>query len=332
MLFRCKNCGGNIVYNPAKKAMCCPHCDSLDSEEKITDGVTILPTSTMCTSCGAPVELKEHTSATRCSNCGTYLVIDERVQGQFEPHLIIPFKVGKEEVKQILHNEFDKRPFTPAGFLSNASIDKMEGTYVPFFLYDYHSDMSFRAIGTKVRSWSDGNYEYTETSYFDVAREMYADFDKVPVDASEYMDDELMDLLEPYEYNDLENHQDKYLSGFLAEKYNMGEIVLSPRAEVKVKNDSHTMLRGTVSGYATLTDVNERITPSKRKVDYALLPVWEYVFGYQGKNYRFHVNGQTGKVLGKTPVSKQRVVGYGFTVFGMMTLLGMMIRLALLAL
>lgn len=332
MLFRCKNCGGNIVYNPAKKAMCCPHCDSIDTEEKITDGQTILPTSTVCISCGAPIELKEHTSATRCANCGNYVIIDERVEGQFKPHLIIPFKVGKEETKDILHKEFDKRPFTPSGFLSNASIDKMEGTYVPFFMYDYHSDMSFRAVGTKVRTWSDGNYEYTETSYYDVARQMNADFNKVPVDASEYMDDGLMDLIEPYEYSELEEHQDKYLSGFLSEKYNMGEKVLTPRAEEKVMKDSHDMVRATVNGYATLTQVNEQITPSKKNVDYALLPVWEYVYSYQGNDYKFYVNGQTGKVLGKTPVSKSRVIGYGVTVFGMMTLLGMMIRLALLVL
>lgn len=329
MLFRCKNCGGNIVYNPDKKTMCCPHCDSLDSEEKIEDSQTILPTSAVCVSCGAPIDLKEHTSATRCANCGTYMIVDERVQGQFEPHLIIPFKVSKEKAKELLHKEFDRRPFTPLGFLSNASIDKMEGTYVPFFMYDYKSDMNYRAVGTKVRTWSDSRYEYTETSYYDVIREMNANFDKVPVDASVAMDDKIMDLIEPYNYGELELHQDKFLSGFLSEKYNMGERTLSPRAEEKVKRDSHEMLMSTIGGYATLTQVQESIIPTKKDVDYALLPVWEYIFNYQGNSYKFHVNGQTGKVLGVTPVSKARVVAYGATVFGMATILGLLIRMAM---
>lgn len=332
MLFRCKNCGGNIVYNPDKKTMCCPHCDSLDSEEKIEDAQTILPTGTVCASCGAPIELKEHTSATRCANCGTYMIVDERVQGQFKPHLIIPFKVSKDAAKDFLHKEFDRRPFTPMGFLSNASIDKMEGTYVPFFMYDYKSDMDYRAVGTKVRTWTDGSYEYTETSYYDVIREMNANFDKVPVDASIAMDDNIMDLIEPYNYGELEEHQDKFMSGFLAEKYNMGEKTLTPRAEGKVKRDSHDMLTATVSGYATLTQVQEHIIPTKKAVDYALLPVWEYVYYYQGKKYQFHVNGQTGKVLGVTPVSKARVIGYGVTVFAMMSIIGLLIRMAMLVL
>ncbi len=331
MLFRCKNCGGNIVYSPEKKTMCCPHCDSLDSEEKIEDSQTILPTNAVCVSCGAPVDIKEHTSATKCPSCGTYMIVDERVQGQFTPHLIIPFKISKNQAKDILRKEFDNKPFTPAGFMSNASIDKMEGTYVPFFMYNYRSDMHYSAVGTKVRTWSDSRYRYTETSYFDVQRDLNADFDKVPVDASIEMDDKTMDLLEPYNYGELELHQDKFLSGFLAEKYNMGEMKLTPRAEAKVKKDSHTMISGTVSGYATLTNAQETINTTKKAVDYALLPVWEYVFKYQGISYKFHVNGQTGKVLGETPVSKPKVVAYGATVFGLITVIGFLIRMALMA-
>lgn len=327
MIFRCKSCGGNIVYNADKHTMCCPHCESLDSEELVPDG-----TLDVCTNCGAPIVVKEHTSATKCPSCGTYLILTERVTGQFQPEIIIPFKIGKESAREILRDEFGKRPFTPDAFLSLASIDKMEGTYVPFFMYDYHSDMNYHAVGTKVRTWSDSRYNYTETSYYDVIREMNAGFEKVPVDASIEMDDGKMDLLEPFNYGELEPHQDKYLSGFNAEKYNMGEAALTPRAEAKVKRDSHELIQSTVGGYATLTNVNENINLTKKRVRYALLPVWEYVFNFRGKDYQYHVNGQTGKVLGVTPVSKGRVVAYGFTVFGMLMLIGFMIRMALMVL
>lgn len=33
MLFRCRNCGGNVVYSPEKGKMYCPHCEGIDSEE-----------------------------------------------------------------------------------------------------------------------------------------------------------------------------------------------------------------------------------------------------------------------------------------------------------
>ena len=154
----------------------------------------------------------------------------------------------------------------------------------------------------------------------------YADFEKVPVDASIAMDDGLMDLIEPYNYKELEQHQDKYMSGFLAEKYNMGERELTPRAVTKVMKDSKAMMEATVTGYATVTNVHENINPIKKAVDYALLPVWEYIYSYQGKEYKYHVNGQTGKVLGVTPVAKGKVVAYGVTVFVLTMLAGFLIR------
>ena len=332
MIFRCKNCGGNIVYSPEKRKMCCPHCDSLDSEERVDTPALVETYKVSCSSCGAPVDIKEHTSATRCPNCGNYFILDERVEGQFKPHLIIPFKIGKKDAQEFLKKEFLNRPFTPAGFMSMASLEKMEGNYVPFFMYDFHSDMTYQAVGTKVRSWTSGSYRYTETSYYDVYRDMEADFSRVPVDASIAMEDGIMDLLEPYDYKQLEEHQDKYLSGFLGEKYNIGERELTPRAEAKVKSDSSEMLNATVGGYATLTNVHETINAIKKGVDYALLPVWEYIYAYQGKEYKYHVNGQTGKVLGETPVAKGKVVAYGCTVFALVTIAGFLIRSLLFAL
>ena len=76
MLFRCKNCGGNIVYSPEKKAMCCPHCESIDSEEKMATPQITEETKVTCASCGAPIDITEHTSATKCPNCGKYAVFD----------------------------------------------------------------------------------------------------------------------------------------------------------------------------------------------------------------------------------------------------------------
>ena len=73
----------------------------------------------------------------------------------------------------------------------------MEGIYVPFWLYDYGADYDFAGEGTRVRTWRSGDTEYTETSYFEVIRQMDVDFDRIPVDASIAMDDGIMDLMGP---------------------------------------------------------------------------------------------------------------------------------------
>lgn len=324
MIFKCKNCGGNTLYSPVKKTMCCPNCDGLDSEEKIAS-----PQMDQCVNCGAPIEIKEHTSATKCPNCGNYIILEERVEGQYRPDNIIPFKISKDEAEDLLRKEFAGRVFTPSGFLSSASLDKMEGTYVPFFLYDYDSDIKYHAVGTTVRTWTSGGYEYTETSYYNVERQIEADFSQVPVDAAADMEDSLMDLLEPFDYKQIINYEDKYMSGFMGEKYNFTADELADRAVKKVKRDSDEILNGTLSGYNSLTNVNKQIIANRKGHKYAMLPVWEYTFGYMGTDYKFQVNGQTGKVLGKTPVSKGKVVAFGLTWFGLISLAGSMIGLAL---
>lgn len=310
MIFKCKNCGGNSIYNPATGSMYCPHCEGIESQEKI-DGVGLM----QCGNCGAPLEPGEHTSAMKCPNCGSYHIFEERISGEYTPHLVLPFKITKEQAVEAIKAEFKKRFFTPKEYMSYASISKMEGTYVPFFMYDFHSDITYRAIGTKVRTWTTGDYKYTETSYFQVGRDLDADFRGIPVDASLSMDNSVMDLLEPYDYKTLTNFEDKYMSGFLAEKYSEDKVNTAGRARQKARNDSVSMLRSTLNGYATLTQAHENIDIQQRAEQYALLPVWVYEFDYRGKKYTYHVNGQTGKVIGKTPIAYPKLFAYTAAVF-----------------
>ncbi|MDD6202745.1 MAG: hypothetical protein PUB13_07380 [Lachnospiraceae bacterium] len=321
MLFKCKNCGGNAVYSPEKETLYCPHCESLDSEEKISgSGMT------QCVNCGAPLEPETFTSAMKCPHCGSYLIFEERVEGDYTPHLILPFKIGKEKAVEAIRKEFHKRTFVPSSFLSEASIEEMEGMYVPFFMYDYDCDAYYSALGTKVRKWTTGETEYTETSYYQVVRDMEISFDKVPVDASEEMPDDVMDLMEPYDYQALTAFQEKYMSGFNSEVYNFSSEEMEKRAKKKTRNDATSLLHDTLKGYTTLTQVDEQISLNLTKTNYALLPVWVYKFRYRENVYDFYVNGQTGKVIGQTPVSYPKVAGYSTTVFGITMAIGLILK------
>ena len=91
------------------------------------------------------------------------------------------------------------------------------------------ADCHYSGTGTTVRVWVSGDTEYTETSYFQVNRDVDVDFEKLPVDASLEMEDQVMDMMEPYQYEALENFRPEYMSGFLGEVYNQSAEVLEPR-------------------------------------------------------------------------------------------------------
>ena len=326
MIFKCQNCGGNILYNPEKNAMVCPHCDGIDTEDKLLNSGDIK----ICANCGAPIEevLKDHVSALKCPNCGTYEIIEPRIEGEFKPDLVIPFKVSKDKAVAAMKKEFEKRVFTPLSFLSHATVTAMEGMYVPMFLYDYDAEGDYEGECTKVRSWSDAKYNYRETSYYRVERRIKAKYDNVPVDASIGMDDGYMDLMEPYNYVALEEFDPKYMSGFFGEKYNESEEVFAPRAVEKVADSMCGIVRDTIIGYDHVPG-QASVSATKQKTKFALFPVWQYVFRHNGEDYKIYVNGQTGKVVGKTPVDLKLVIAYSFTVFGLLSIVGELVRLAL---
>lgn len=313
MIFKCKNCSGNAVYSPEHYKMYCPYCGSLESDEKKTTGESL----TTCINCGGEITVNDFTAASQCPYCDSYIVFDERVTGEYTPHLILPFKIGKEATKKLLREKFKSCVFAPDDFLSEAKLNSMQGMYVPFWMYDYHAKCHYDGEGTKVRRWRSGDREFTETSVYHIVRDMEVDFEKLPVDASDAMPDSIMDLMEPYNYTALEAFKAEYMSGFFAERYNKEAALVESRAKSKAQNDATLLLRQSINGYNLGVSVerDSHVTLNNEQTNYALLPVWIYNYKYKGQDYRFHVNGQTGKVIGKVPVSKKKVWGYGATVF-----------------
>lgn len=323
MIFRCKNCGGNVVYSPEKHHMFCPYCDS--EESQIRDDVSSEEIA-ICPNCAGELTVLEHTSATQCPYCDSYLVLNERVEGEYAPEMIIPFQLGKESCKQTIREKFCKCLFAPTDFLSEVRLNAVEGIYVPYWFYDYDAKCNFRGEGTKVRTWRSGDMQYTETSYYNIYRNMDADFRKIPIDASVDMPDDIMDLMEPFQYEQLEEFRPEYLSGFYGEKYNVASELVEGRARKKMDEDMAQMLMETYTGYSNVRTISRDIHVKASKASYGLLPVWKYIYRYKDKDYPFYVNGQTGKIVGTAPISALKVWTYAGTLWICLTLILVLIN------
>jgi hypothetical protein len=142
------------------------------------------------------------------------------------------------------------------------------------------------------------------------------------------MDDTLMDRIEPYSYNDLKNFKMPYLAGYIAEKYDFDDDELLPRVKNRIHSYVETYLRSTISGYSTVYFTRKDIHIRKQKSDYALLPVWMVCYDYRQAEHNFIMNGQTGKIVGRPPISTAKVIawflgvsGGSFLIFRLLTLL-----------
>ena len=176
--------------------------------------------------------------------------------------------------------------------------------YVPFWLFDTEAEAQVRYRATKVSSWSDSDYDYTQTEYYFVSRDGSVCFEHVPVDGSSKMADDLMESIEPFDFSDAVDFQTAYLAGYLADKYDVDAQQSVERANKRIKRSTEEAFASTVRGYSTVNTEKSNIQLHGGKAKYALYPVWLLNTTWKGNKYTFAMNGQTGKFVGDLPVDK----------------------------
>lgn len=328
--YKCPNCGSDMAFDAESGMLSCPNCGRQDNIETFPEENILRKFDPKeakeyhCENCGAVILTEANTTATHCSFCGAPVVLSDRLSGEFAPAKVIPFTISKDEAVAAFKKWTRNGRLTPRGFMDGDRIKKMTGMYVPFWLYDINGTAEVAAIGTRVRSYTRGDTIYTETDFYDVYRGIDLSYLKVPADASEKMDDELMDKLEPYDYGDLKDFKMPYLAGFLSEKYDYDDEALFSRVESKIVPYIDSYIHSTITGYSTVSYTNKQIQANKNKVYYTLFPVWMVYYDFENKEHTFAMNGQTGKVVGKPPISGGKVAAWftGIAVSGFAVLKG----------
>jgi len=344
--YRCPGCGAPLEYTPGTNALICTYCGTEVSIEQLsqseagghsahrTENHTASDTEDThirqsfngytCQSCGAQLLIDEHTTATTCCYCGSSALIQERLDGVLRPAGVIPFKINKEQAKQSFRLWLCKGIFTPSVFKQKATLEQIKGIYVPFWLYDYRAEISATAECTRVYRERRGNTEFVHTDYYMAERQGASDYQKIPVDASEKMPDDMMDLMEPYHYSELKQFEMPYLSGYESEKYNYesSDTQMTERVEERVNAYILQDMRNSIMGYSTTRIVQNHISLHRNKAVYTLLPVWMITYRYKGENKSFAINGQTGKQVGELPNSPVKIAAwFGGMTAGIMALL-----------
>lgn len=337
--YKCPCCGAGLKFDSEAQQMSCEYCETqfsvetvkqyneaLESEQEEKFGWDDYDAQSgngdwqegeadglqgyICPSCGGEIVGDATTAATRCPYCDNPAVLPNQVSGMFRPDYVIPFKKTKEDAMKAYKDNCKGRWLLPGDFLAEQRVQEITGIYVPFWLFDCDTSANVSYDATKVKTWSDSNYRYTKTDHYMVNRAGNLSFNRVPVDGSSKMDDTYMEAIEPFHYEDMVDFDTAYLSGFLADKYDVDAEENKPRANERIKTSTESMLKDTVTGYTTVTAKSSNIHFENGKVSYALLPVWVLNTKYKDKLYAFAMNGQTGKLIGELPVSRKKFWGY----------------------
>ena len=259
-----------------------------------------------CPACTAELICDATTAATSCPYCGNPTVVPGQFSGSMKPDYVIPFKLNKDDAIKALKKHYHKRFFLPKAFTSNNQLQKIQGVYVPFWLFDGEAEGEAFFKATRSHTRKKGDYEIIKTEHFTCKRSGSVAFEMVPVDASTKMPDDYMESLEPFDYSELKAFSTAYLPGFLADKYDVSVQESQKRADERCAESLALELQATVQGYETVSEVRRLIKLNRGKVHYALLPVWLMNTKWNGKDYLFAMNGQSGKLVGDLPMDKKK--------------------------
>ena len=327
--YKCPCCSGIIEFDASLQQMKCPYCDTtfdpaalqaMDEalnhqkpdqmnwetpdgqwDENETEGMNVYS----CRSCGGEIIADATTGATHCPFCGNPVVLTSRFSGDLKPDYVIPFKLTKENAKAELRAFMKKKKLLPKKFSEESHLDEVKGVYVPFWLFDAKAEAQMNFHGTRARIWRMGDREYTETTHFHIERQGSLGFEHVPVDGSTKLDDAMMESIEPYDFSQAVPFQTAFLSGYYADRYDVTAEQSVERANSRIKQTTLEAISSTVSGYGMITQESSSVQLQNAKAKYALFPVWLLTTSYQGKQYQFAMNGQTGSFVGDMPVGKQ---------------------------
>lgn len=259
-----------------------------------------------CPSCGAEIVTDSVTAATFCVFCGNPTVLPKQLSGEYRPSAVLPFKTDKEDAKKAFLEFCKGKKLLPKGYTDEQRLEKITGVYVPFWVFDCTADFDYHATGENTRTWSDANFIYTKHDLFHIHRAGEMAFENIPLDASEKMQDDMMDALEPFYFADKRPFDMSYLSGFLAEKYSYAPKELYSRMTARIASGVENKA-GEGLHYEQVYGVRCHTDFHSDHQEYILLPVWMLMSKYHGEDYLFAMNGQTGKIVGRLPSSGKRM-------------------------
>lgn len=328
--FKCPSCGGAIHWDSTAQKMKCPFCetefdistlqsfdDDLRQDEKTddmnwqsgpeaewTEGETDNMRVYVCKSCGGEIIGDKDMGASSCPYCGNSVIVPSQFKGDLKPDILIPFKLNKEQAKDGLRRHMKGKRLLPKVFKDENHIDEIKGIYVPFWLFDAQAEADARYKAEQVNSWTDSKFRYTETRVYSVSRSGTLGFENVACDGSSKLDDRLMDSIGPFNSAEAVPFQTAYLSGYLADRYDVTADQCRERANERIRKSTADTFGRTVTGYSSVRTESCSIRLSNARTKYALYPVWLLNTTWRENRYMFAMNGQTGRFIGDLPEDK----------------------------
>jgi hypothetical protein len=308
----CRNCGGLFDPDTLEKV----GSFGFANPEKNYDGTIEVSKDDesrieiVCNSCGAEIVTDKNTSSTFCAFCGSPALVTRRLTREFRPDYIIPFKIDKEKAIKLFEEHCATINHLPKDFKSRKLLNKMTGLYVPTWIISSEVEVNVVGRGYKGKMvdavFSESHVDDFENYRARVYGKVKFRLKNIPFDGEKKIANRLIAAAEPFDYSELERFRAEFLQGFFAEKYDELPNDMIDRIYRRFDKYALKVCDEVTFGFDDFTPESDSSTTryDNQDIKYALLPCWFLTIDYDGRNYQYIVNGQTGKVSGEFPYAK----------------------------
>jgi len=356
--FSCPSCGGEAQWNPAKKLLVCPFCGTTSpaqaeleagggeaiAEHDLVAALRGRPdsargwqaekTAVKCQSCQAISVFDATRVGQRCDFCGsTALVPYAEVKDAFRPESLLPMKVSETQVRDALRQWYGSRWFAPNKLKQAALTDTVKGLFIPYWTFDAQVHAEWTA---------ESGYYYFETEYYTGANGKQQSrqvqkvrwepsagavdrfFDDELVPASRGVQPETLRQIEPFpSTTELVPYNAGFLSGWVVERYQIDLVTAAKMSRDRMEREMQALCAAQVPG-DTHRNLEVEDDYSGQTFKHILVPIWLVSYNYGTRNYQVVINGYTGRIAGKYPMSWVKIlfaVLTALTAFGFFALL-----------
>lgn len=346
--FKCPSCGGVLVFDPQGQSLKCEYCKheinlsderqhptayGFDNDSELEPQVWGERSHAVkCSNCGAQTVFDAYVVSDRCPFCGNSNIQEEVITTGIMPESILPFKVSAEAAVGLYKKWLRGKWLTPSKLRKGINTQRVQltGMYVPCWSFDADTSSYYTAMAgeyyyvtvytTQVRDGKTERVPHQERRirWYPVSGYYAENFRNYIVDSSVHIDDTMYSRIQPYNLEDLTPYKSEYLSGFKAERYS---VDLKTGWETAKERLSQLIARGITAQINAdeVKDLHFKTAYGSKKYKHILLPLWFSSFKYKEKNYGYMINGQTGRVDGKSPLSPWKVTAL---VIGIAALVG----------
>lgn len=344
---KCPRCGGVMDYDPATGGLKCPYCDYEQEIKKEEDAPKtaqeldfskaentancnwgVEKKTVLCKACGAESVYDALEISAVCPFCGSNQVMEAADRKTMAPGGVIPFEITDTKAAELFKSWIKKKWFCPKLAKESAKAKRFQGVYLPYWTFDAKTSSDYTGQYGKERRVKKGDRTETVVDWYPTKGNYKESIDDELVCATTNQNQSMLIGLEPYRTAENKSYKPEYVAGFAAERYAIGvkegwelakssiQRKLKANITKKIEQEHHADRVRNLQLKTTYRDITYK---------YLLLPVWISSYKYKDKVYQFMVNGQTGKVSGKTPISIPKVI---LTVAAVLVALGILIWLS----